>query len=117
MVTQDAIQKWQNVWKHILDMTYFQKNIKPFIFIEDTKHELEDLYRWSRNDPEFEKLTFEYMWKMYSVQKDNKNNHIDSHLVPELMHVYVPGTVFQTLGLQPFMKTCFPNCAISYWED
>lgn len=117
MVTESAIYKWQNTWKQLLDMAYHGKNITSSIFIQDSESEMLDLYVWSKNDPNFEKLTFEYMWKIYSQKRYDSGKYIEPKEVPELTHIYVSGTLFRGVGVSSFMKMCFPNCVISFWED
>jgi hypothetical protein len=115
MIPQETIQKWQGIWKEFLDMAYYRKNIKSEIFIQS--HDFWDLYTWCRDEPDFDKLTLDYMWERYSFYRDSNNKRIEPVSVPELQHMYIPNLLFETIGIHTFMKTCFPNCEVTFWED
>ena len=115
MIPQETIQKWQNVWKKLLDMAYFRKQITSELSIQN--NELHDLYTWARNEPEFDRLTFDYMWERYSFYRDSENRLLEPLQVPELQRMYIPNVLFECIGNKTFMATSFPNCELSFWED
>jgi hypothetical protein len=106
MIPQYELDYWQNSWRLILDMAYYRKDIVT-IFAAKSKFDVA-----LKNEPDFEKLTFDYVWKEYSRDKDGKV--IEPSIVPELVKLTVPYDLFYCLGVSSFMKTCFPNCEINY---
>ena len=97
MITKEDIDYWQSAWSRILDMAYHRKDVVDSLSIDRKYDPLWD---------NFEKVTFEYMWKKYSG---------DVLVVPELKNLHVPYFLFSCLGSSVFLKTCFPDCEVTYW--
>jgi len=101
--------KWQKVWKQVLDMAYNGSHIESVISIPYDSIEYDILKFWMKNDRESEQLTLEYVWKQYDDTTLN--------VVPQLKTIYVPKILFDCLGVNTFMQTCFPCCQLVFWED
>lgn len=109
------IEQWQNTWRHLLDMTYHGTRIVEQLVVEyENYNELFDMRNY---DPTFERVTFDYMWKEYSKLKDANGRYLEPRVVSELKNLHVPRILFDSLGVGPFIETCFPNCVVTYWED
>ena len=116
MVSEGAIERWQGFWRRLLGMAYERSNITDQLFAESCGEDSQNLNIWKLHyKAEF--LTFEYMWKKYSQRRDENGNYIQPLVVPELKFLYVPFHLFQCVGVDSFMKHCFPNCTVSYWES
>lgn len=73
---------------------------------------LNEHYFYERNKcSNFEEITLDHMWKQYS------HGHGDAMVVPELLRIYVPRSLFECLGVYSWFKYSFPNCVIQFWED
>lgn len=107
MIPQRDIENWQIMWSIILNMTYHGTDIIPSLEITLPCDKL-----W-KNDPDFEKVTFEYMWKKYSQLKDENGNYLEPKPVPQVKNLYIPFFLFECLGSSVFLATCFPNCIVT----
>lgn len=116
MVPQEVIDEWQTIWTQLLDMAYYRKNIITEIYTQKNFPTCIQFYRWSKTDPDFDKLTFNFMWKQYSDQRFN-DSFLEPQPVPELERLVVPAILYECLGVHSFMKQCFPNCEVVFWED
>ena len=92
------INTWQSNWKRLLDMAYYRKDISESLVFDDL---------WVY-DKDFELITFEYTWSTYSGEPQ---------VVPELKRLRAPAALFDSLGTRTFMKMCFPNCELIFYED
>lgn len=115
MIPQETIQRWQSIWKKLLDMAYHQKGIETELFIQNTDYH--DLYIWCRNEPDFYKLTFEHAWEKYNYLRDPFGVFIEPTQINGLQRMYIPNLLFDCIGINTFKKTCLSDCEISYWED
>lgn len=115
MVRKEAVERWQSIWKHLLDMAYFRKNISDRILVDMS--DVNDIRKWARYDMDFYLLTFDYVWQEYAQQRDVEGGFLVPKVVPELRELFVPAILFETLGSMTFMKQVFPNCRISFWEE
>ncbi len=115
MIPTDVIAKWKSTWCQLLDMAYHGKNVSAYLFVNNFNYH--DLYVWSKNEPEFEKLTFDYYWKQYSQLRGSNGAYLEPNIVPELKEMYIPRILFNTIGINTFIKICIPTCSITYWED
>jgi hypothetical protein len=113
-VPQHVIQKWQAVWRKLLDMAYHGKDVTRQFLTDNTHYD--DLYIWSKHARNFEQIQFISTWRKYDI-KDSDGNYIDPIQVPQLEHLYVPRILFDCLGIDTFMSECFPKCVVTYWED
>lgn len=89
-------------------MAYYRKNIVT-VFAAKGKFDVA-----LKNDQDFEKLTFDHVWKEYN--RDENGNVIEPTVVTELVKLTVPYDLFYCLGVSSFMKNCFPNCEIIYLD-
>lgn len=96
-------------------MAYYRKGIRTKIFVQPNNYH--DLYVWSKSHSDFERLTFDYMWKSYSHLSGSNSKYIEPTEVPEFESLFVPRILFDTLGVNTLFKKVFPNCEIQYWED
>ena len=97
-------------------MAYHRKDIVTEIYTHKNFPQCIQFYRWSKTDPGFDKLTFNYMWHSYSNERSN-DQFLDPKVVPELERLVVPAILYSSLGVDPFIKECFPNCKVVFWED
>jgi len=110
MIPEQSIKEWQSIWTQLLDMAYHRKNIVTFF---GTTFDFSESWR---RDPNFDKLTFDYTWEKYSRVKDENGEFIEPKIVPELTKLCVPVELFHCLGSEIFIKKCFPNAELIYWE-
>ena len=110
-LTNEQIKKWQTVWQRVCNLAFFRKDIVTRIIVDYT----DDIkkYMSCRN---FEEITLDYTWKIYSSIKDENGNYIEALVVPELEQLCVPHAIFEALGVYAWFKHSFPNCVISFWE-
>lgn len=112
MIDQQSVSEWQTMWTSLLNMTYYGRDIVSSI---DTTNI--SVYRSWVNEENFEEVTFEHMWKEFSKLKDTDGKCVEPQVVHELKKLHVPLFLFQCLGCFVFMKHCFPDCEVTYWED
>jgi hypothetical protein len=116
-IPEKTIEKWQSVWQHICEMAYHRNNITDQIQIYHN-NDYETLMKYKNICPnDFEKLTLDYTWKKVSAVRDSNGEYIDVQVVPELVYIYIPRILFETLGVYAWFKVSFPNCKIIFWED
>ncbi len=111
MIPPVAVSRWQEEWSRILDLAYYKKGLPVYGIRIDLPLDK----RW-KNEPNYEEITFEYMWKKYSQLKDENGIYLQPQYVPELKNLYIPYSLFNCLGSSTFLGTCFPNCTIT-WSD
>lgn len=116
--SEETVKQWQDVWETLCDMCYHQKNVQESIITYPGQFELEnelDLdalqqdhcdYYERRKPTNDEEITLDYTWKKYKGEVS---------VVPELKKIYVPVSLFNSLGVKSWFRYCFPNCEISYW--
>lgn len=109
MIPQEDIDHWQGVWKKLLDIAYYGKQPDGWLSHPPINPE------W-KHDPDFDKLTFDYMWSQYSERRDENHEYIEPRVDTTLTRLTVPYDLFYCLGVSSFMRKCFPNCNIVYWE-
>ena len=114
-VPQDVITKWQTVWQQLCDMAYYRKNISPMISVDRDNYY--DLLRYRVSAENFDQITLYYMWKQTSSVQKLDGTPIEPLVVPELLEIYVPRVLFETLGVYQWFKHSFPMCSILFWED
>ena len=112
----ETIQRWQSFWRQLLSMAYERSNIVESLIAKCTAGDYNTLYVWEQYDSKGHLLKFEHMWKTYSQRRDENGHYVQPLVVPELKTLYVPSLLFNCVGVDSFMKTCFPNCVITYWE-
>lgn len=96
-------------------MAYFGKNLTNAIV---TNHDnYNDLYTWSRSEPAFDTITFDYMWEKYSMLSDCEGRMYQPKHSPTLENLHVPAILYHCAGVDLFMKETFPNCVVTFWED
>lgn len=112
-VPQDIIEEWQAIWQQICDMTYHGKNIVDHVYT--TPNDIGDVEKY-KNASNFELITLDHVWSLVSRCKDENGRFLQPRVVPELQEIYVPGILFETMGVYQWFKHSFPNCSILFWE-
>ncbi len=116
MIPQEVIDEWKTVWTQLLDMAYYRKNITSEIRTQKNFPQCLQFYRWSKTEPDFEKLTLKHTWQEYNRELKG-GGFVEPEVIPQFERLVVPAVLFDCLGVNSFMKQCFPNCKIVFWED
>jgi hypothetical protein len=97
---------WQETWQRLCDMAYYRKNVVSEFIVDGLLGDLEQELLESNN---VEELTLDFQWQKYQQLKPL--------VIPELKYIYVPKTLFESLGVYSWFRYSFPNCKIEFWEN
>jgi hypothetical protein len=97
---------WQETWQRLCDMAYYRKNVVSEFVVDGLLGDLEQELLESNN---IEELTLDFQWQKYQQLKPL--------VIPELKYIYVPKTLFESLGVYSWFRYSFPNCKIEFWEN
>ena len=114
-VPQAIIDKWQAVWQQICDMAYHRKNVSTGIIVESIGYS--EIMKYTINCKNFDLITLDHTWKQVSSTKNSDGSPLEALVIPELLEIYIPRILFETLGVYQWFKHSFPNCVICFWED
>lgn len=114
-VPREVINKWQAVWQQICDMAYHRKNLSSKIIVDRIGYS--ELMKYTINSENFDLITLDHIWKQVSSTKNADGYPLEALVIPELLEIYIPRILFETLGVFQWFKHSFPNCVISFWED
>ena len=62
--------------------------------------------------PDLHNISFDSAWKLYVQHRRKFGQRDEVQCVPELEELHVPLCLFNTIGVDSFMKTVFPNCKV-----
>jgi hypothetical protein len=114
-IKREVVDRWQMVWNNICNMAYYRKGIVKNITTDPLEYN--NILRYhSLKSSNFDEITLDHTWKKYSSMKNNDGEFLEALVVPELEEIYVPRLLFDSLGINEWFKTSFPNCLVSYWE-
>jgi hypothetical protein len=108
-----TIGAWQEVWKILCDMAYFNHNADvEEIIVTSPYDEKEDARFYERNRGRIRNhglLCFHHIWRQYDAYTPIINHN--------LKRIVVPRELFDALGMRSFMKEVFPQCKVVFWPE
>jgi hypothetical protein len=107
--TFGTIANWQKIWRVVCDMAYDPNAIqyeKITIHSDDSDRTDARLYGGYTVQNQH-LICLDEVWRSY----DRKNPFVNK----TLKYLYVPGVLFNCLGVQNWFKFSFPNCEVHYW--
>jgi hypothetical protein len=123
-VSYETVLAWKVVWNKVCRMAYGSEKVVETIeaypgkaiidgvVVEMTEKDHSNFYQIGAPS-NFEVITLDNTWKYYS----SLHGTAMPKIVPEFTRLCVPRGLFESLGIDLWFQSSFPNCEIVFWDE